>query len=180
MNELKEMQKIIKNFVDESKQVKAQIADIERKRTQLAKERNEKKNANASSCGTEICVLGKQISELGNKSQELQNKLDFKFNEMKTLVNLAIDNLITEGIRKVRKIDEERQELEDKILLQKERDTKYEMQKQEFYERFGRIPEISEKAKKEDEIQHLQLENEKLSHPQYGYRAKFDSQRRKK
>lgn len=156
MNELEEIQKIIKNFVNESKQVKKQISEIESKRTQLAQERNEKKNANTSDCGAEISVLGKQISELGNQSQELQNKLDLKFNEMKRLVNLTIDNLITEGIRKVRKIDEERQELENKILLQEERDTKYEMQKQEFYERFGRMPELSEKAKKEDEIQDKQ------------------------
>ena len=156
MNGLEEIQKIIKNFVNESKQVKKQISEIESKRTQLAQERNEKKNANTSDCGAEISVLGKQISELGNQSQELQNKLDLKFNEMKRLVNLTIDNLITEGIRKVRKIDEERQELEDKILLQEERDTKYEMQKQEFYERFGRMPELSEKAKKEDEIQDKQ------------------------
>lgn len=156
MNGLEEIQKIIKNFVNESKQVKKQISEIESKRTQLAQERNEKKNANTSDCGAEISVLGKQISELGNQSQELQNKLDLKFNEMKRLVNLTIDNLITEGIRKVRKIDEERQELENKILLQEERDTKYEMQKQEFYERFGRMPELSEKAKKEDEIQDKQ------------------------
>lgn len=156
MNELEEIQKIIKNFVNESKQVKKQISEIESKRTQLAQERNEKKNANTSDCGAEISALGKQISELGNQSQELQNKLDLKFNEMKRLVNLTIDNLITEGIRKVRKIDEERQELENKILLQEERDTKYEMQKQEFYERFGRMPELSEKAKKEDEIQDKQ------------------------
>ena len=156
MNGLEEIQKIIKNFVNESKQVKKQISEIESKRTQLAQERNDKKNATTSDCGAEISVLGKQISELGNQSQELQNKLDLKFNEMKRLVNLTIDNLITEGIRKVRKIDEERQELENKILLQEERDTKYEMQKQEFYERFGRMPELSEKAKKEDEIQDKQ------------------------
>ena len=156
MNELEEIQKIIKNFVYESKQSKKQIAEIERKRIQLAQERNEKKNANTINCEAEISALGKQISKLGNQSQELQNKLDFKFNEMKKLVNLMIDNLITQGIRKVRKIEEEKQELEDKILLQKERNTKYKMQKQEFYERFGRMPELSENAKKEDEIQDRQ------------------------
>lgn len=156
MNGLEEIQKIIKNFVNESKQAKKQISEIENQRTQLAQERNEKKNANKSNYVAEISELGKQISELGNQSQELQNKLDLKFNEMKRLVNLTIDNLITEGIRKVRKIDEERQELEEKILLQKERDAKYEIQKQEFYERFGRMPELSEKAKKEDEIQDKQ------------------------
>lgn len=156
MNGLEEIQKIIKNFVSESKQAKEQITEIESKRTQLAQERNEKKNANISKYEAEVSVLGKQISELGNQSQGLQNKLDMKFNEVKKLVYLTIDNLIAEEIRKVRKIDEERQELEDKILLQKEREAKYEMQKQEFYERFGRMPELSENAKKEDEVQDRQ------------------------
>ena len=156
MNGLEEIQKIIKNFVNESKQAKKQISEIESKRIQLAQERNEKKNATTGNYGAEISELGKQISELGNQSQELQNKLDLKFNEIKRLVNLTIDNLITERIRKVRKIDEERQEIERKILLQKERDTKYEIQKQEFYNRFGRLPELSEKAKKEDAIQDKQ------------------------
>lgn len=156
MNGLEEIQKIIKNFVNESKQAKQQITEIETKRTQLAQERNEKKYANTNKCEAEISALGKQISELGNQSQELQNKLNIKFNEVKKLVNLTIDNLIAEEIRKVRKIDEERQDLEDKILLQKERETKYEMQKQEFYERFGRMPELSENAKKEDEVQDRQ------------------------
>ena len=156
MNGLEEIQKIIKNFVYESKQAKEQIAEIENRRTQLAQERNEKKNANTSNCWAEVDALGKQISELGNQSQELQNKLDSRFNEIRKLVNLTIDNLITEGIRKVRKIDEEKQELEEKILLQKERNTKYEMQKQEFYNRFGRMPELSENSKKEDEVQDKQ------------------------
>ena len=153
MNGLEEIQKIINKFVYESKQEKQQIAEIEIKRTQLAQERNKKKNANIIEYEAEINVLGKQISELGNQSQGLQNKLDSKFNEIKKLVNLVIDNLITEEIRKVRKIDEERQELEEKVLLQKERNTKYEMQKQEFYKRFGRMPELSENAQKEDETQ---------------------------
>ena len=69
-----------------------------------------------------------------------------------------IDNLITERIRKVRKIDEERQELEERIALKEERNLKYEMQKQEFYERFGRTPELSKNAEQEDEIQGDNLE----------------------
>ena len=153
-----EIEKIVKNFLDESEQVKKQISEIENKRTELAQERNEKKRTNINRYMVEINVLGNQISKLGNQSQELQNRLNNKFNEVKNLVNLTIDNLISEGIRKIRKIDEERQELEDKISLQKEREIKYEMQKQEFYNRFGRMPELSENAKKEDEIQDKQCQ----------------------
>ena len=156
MNGLEGIQKIIENFVYESNQTKKQIAEIEKERTDLAQERNEKKNISKNNYENEIGMLGKQISELGIKSQELQNKLDSKFNETKKIVNLTIDNLITEGIRRVRKIDEEQHELEEKISLQKERNAKYEAQKQEFYERFGRMPQLSENAQREDKIQDKQ------------------------
>ena len=119
MSGLEGIQKIIENFVYESNQTKGQIAEIEKERTDLAQERNEKKNISKNNYENEIGMLGKQISELGIKSQELQNKLDSKFNETKKIVNLTIDNLITEGIRRVRKIDEEQHELEEKISLQK-------------------------------------------------------------
>ncbi|MEI3402354.1 MAG: hypothetical protein V8R51_08720 [Clostridia bacterium] len=148
MSGLEGIQKIIENFVYESNQTKGQIAEIEKERTDLAQERNEKKNISKNNYENEIGMLGKQISELGIKSQELQNKLDSKFNETKKIVNLTIDNLITEGIRRVRKIDEEQHELEEKISLQKERNAKYETQKQEFFERFGRMPQLSENAQK--------------------------------
>ena len=160
MNGLEEIQGSIKNFIYERQQVKNQISEIEEKRAQLAQERNEKKNANGSGNVAIINELGKQISELGNQSQELQNKLDSRFNEVKTQVNLSIDNLIAEGIRRIRKIEEEREDLEYKIKLQEERNEKYEIQKQEFYERFGRVPELSENAIKEDKIQDKEcLEN---------------------
>lgn len=156
MSGLEGIQKIIENFVYESNQTKKQIAEIEKERTDLAQERNSKKSISKRNYEKEISVLGKKISELGIKSQELQNKLDSKFNETKKIVNLTIDNLITEGIRRVRKIDEEQHELEEKISLQKERNAKYETQKQEFFERFGRMPQLSENAQREDKIQDKQ------------------------
>lgn len=162
MSGLEGIQKIIENFVYEANQIKGQISEIEKERTNLAQERNEKKNTNKEKYENEISVLGKQISELGIKSQELQNKLDSKFNETKKIVNLTIDNLITEGIRRVRKIDEEQHELEEKISLQRERNAKYEAQKQEFYERFGRMPQLSENAQREDKIQDKQCLSYKM------------------
>lgn len=153
MNGLEEVQEIIKNFIYEKQQVNKQISEIEEKRTQLALERNNKKNACRDNSGVEICELGKQISQLGVQSQELQNKLDSKFYETKKQVNLIIDNLITEEIRKIRIIEVEKQELEEKIAIHKERTEKYKIQKQEFYERFGRVPEISENALRENEKQ---------------------------
>ena len=158
MNKLEDIQEIIKMFVEESKQAKQEIAQIESERTKLAQERNEKKEANINDYVAEINMLGKQISILGNQSQEIQNKLDKKYNDVKKVVNLMVDNLITEGIRKIRKINEEREELEEKISIQEERNAKYEIQKQEFYERFGRIPELSENAKREDEVQDKQCQ----------------------
>lgn len=158
MNMFEEIEKIVNNFLDESKQVKKQISEIENKRTELAQKRNDKKKANTNEYMAEINVLGNQISELGNQSQKLQNKLDNKSNEIKKIANLAIENLISEEIRKICKIDEEIQELEERISLQKEREIKYELQKQEFYNRFGRIPELSENAKEEDEIQDKQCQ----------------------
>ncbi len=162
MNGLEEIRKIIENFVYESNETKKQITEIESRRTVLAQERNNKKKNNANDYIAEINVLGQKISELGNKSQELQNKLDFKFNEIKKIVNLTIDNLITDEIRNIRKIDEEKQELESKILNQTGKDAKYEVRKQEFFERFGRVPELSVKAQMKEKIQEKQTISYKL------------------
>ena len=158
MNGLEEIQKIINNFIDESKQAKQKISQIENERNILAQNRNQKKSANINEYEAEINMLGKQISELGNQSQELQNKLDAKYIDVKKVVNLMVDNLIAEGIRKARKLDEHIEELQEKVAIQKERTAKYEIQKQEFYERFGRVPEVSQEAKQEDEIQDRQCE----------------------
>lgn len=170
MNGLEEIQEIIKNFIYEKQQTKQQIVEIEGKRAELAIERNEKKkvnenpeNAYANNSGAEINELGKQITELGNQSQELQNKLDSMFNDVKKQVNLIIDNLIAEGIRKVRKIEDEKQELQQKIELQEAKNAKYEIQKQEFFERFGRMPELSENARQENEIRLKECEAIKIA-----------------
>ena len=120
MNGLEEIQKTIGNFAEKSKQTKQQIAQIEKKRAHLAHERNEMKKHNAASWSVEINVLGNQITELGNQSQELQNKLDAKYNEVKKVVNLMLDNQVAENIRKINKLDEEVQELENNISAQAE------------------------------------------------------------
>lgn len=161
MNSLEEIQKTIENFAEESKQTKQQIAQIEKKRVHLAHERNGMKKHNAASWSVEINVLGNQITELGNQSQELQNKLDAKYNEVKKVVNLMVDNQVAENIRKINKLDEEIQELETNISEQNEIRAKYEAQKQEFYERFGRIPELSKNAIEEEKIQEQKCEQAK-------------------
>jgi len=151
MNGLEEIQDCIKSFIDEKVQIQKEIAKIEEKRTQLAQVRNEKKKNNTENI--EINELGKQISELGNQSQELQNKLDFKVYGVKSQINLIIDNSVAESMRKIRKINDEILELEQKNTNLKERSERYKLQKQEFYLRFGRIPELSENAKKDNEFQ---------------------------
>ena len=159
MNKLEEIERIIKNFIYESGQTREQISEIEKTRTQFAQERNWKKYNNTCNCDwTEVNKLGSKISELGNESQELQNKLEFKYNETKRLVDLTVNNLITENMRNVIKMEEERQELEEKISVQKQKYAKSESQKQEYYERFGRMPELSESAKKEEKIKDKQIQ----------------------
>ncbi len=150
MNNLEEIKKIIKNFIYESQQIEEQITEIENKRIQLARE---KKNATVMGCINDANKFRNSIIELGNKSQELQNKLYYRFNEVKKIVNITIDNLITDRIRKIRKMDEEKQELEKQILSQTGTNVEYEARIQEFFERFGRVPELSEKAQKKEEIQ---------------------------
>lgn len=46
MNDLEEIKRIIKNFVNEAEQTKAQIQELENQRMQLANQRNEKKQDN--------------------------------------------------------------------------------------------------------------------------------------
>ena len=61
-----------KSFVEEKRNLKEQIDKIERKRNELAKERNSKKAANKANndeeIWSEINCLGRQISDLGNQS----------------------------------------------------------------------------------------------------------------
>jgi len=153
MNGLEEIQRNIKNLNAKKEQVKKQISEIEQKRAELAQKRNEMKKSLAGGNNAEINELANQISELGNQSQELQNKLDFSLNAFKTQMNLIIDNIVSENIRKIRKIEEEIKDLEGKIAKYEERNAKYEIQKQEFYVRFGRMPELSENAIKESKLQ---------------------------
>lgn len=160
MNGLGEVQAYIKSFICEKEHIKRLIAEIEEKRTQLAQQRNEKKKNNGN-CEI-VNELGNQISELGNQSQELQNQLDIKYHALKAQVNLAIDNSIAEGIRKIRIINEEISELEEKAEKQKERNTKYQLQRQEFYVRFGRMPELSERAEKARELQEKETTKSEL------------------
>lgn len=93
----------------------------------------EKKEANIEENLAEINELGKQISRLGDQSQELQNKLDKRFLEVKKLVNLMIDNQITEEMRKIRKINETKEEYLEKIALQEERKARYECKNKNFF-----------------------------------------------
>ena len=160
MNNLEEIQEFIRNFVYEKKQTQRQILEIEEKRTQLAQERNELKKS-TNNKAVEINSLGNQISDLGCQSQELQNKLDFSFKNMTLEVKLSIDNLIFEGIRNIKKMQEEIFDLEEKVKLYDEKNAKFEMQKQEFYERFGRVPELSENAQQEIEIQEREISRSK-------------------
>ena len=160
MNRLEEIQEIIKNFIYEKQQMKQEITEIEGKRNKIAQQRNEIKFVNETSnklfdqnSKAEIVELGKQISELGSQSQELQNKLNSRYIEVKRQVNIRIDNLISEGIREIRKIEEQKKDLEESISLYESRKAKYEIQRQEFLTRFGRMPELSADAEKDMEIQ---------------------------
>jgi len=160
MSGLKEVQECIRNFICEKVQIQQQIADIEQQRIQLAQQRNAKKQIEKN-C-EEVNELGMQISVLGNKSQELQNKLDSKIRELKTQANFAIDSLVAETIRKIRIANGEIQDIQAIIENQKERNAKYQVQKQEFYLRFGRMPELSEKAINESKLQAKDSEKSKL------------------
>lgn len=153
MDEFEKIQEIVKKFNNEAKNIKKEISDIEKTRTSLAQERNRAKNDVFNADIEKINILGDQISKLGNQSQELQNKLNSKFNEIKNEIGFKIDNLIAEKIRKIRQVEEEREELVEEIIAQENKNIKYEMQKQEFFERFHRMPELSKQAKIENEIQ---------------------------
>lgn len=160
MNGLGEIQGYIKNFICEKENIQRQIAEIEARRTQLAQQRNEKKKED-SNCET-VNQLGREISELGNQSQELQKQLDFKSLAIKSQINLVIDNSVAEGIRKIRIIDGEINELQEKNEKQKERNAKYQLQRQEFYVRFGRMPELSDRAEKASKLQEKETEKNEL------------------
>ena len=140
----------IKKFKEQCQEQKKQISEIEIKRNQLAEQRNSaKKNAVTESDWQNINDLGKEISNLGNQSQELQKQVDRETLESKKQIISKIDNLIAEEIRKARLINEQIQEIEDDNKVHQERKVRYEIQKQEFYKRFGREPEFSEETREE-------------------------------
>lgn len=159
MNKIEEIREDVQKFVEEKKQIEQQISEIETQRTQLAQERNNKKNAINRENSVEIKELGQKISELGNQSQNLQKQLDIRKIEIKAQMNLILDNSVAEDIRRVRKINEQVQELEQSNKNFEERNIKYTIQKQEFYVRFGRMPELSNAAKKENKLQQQKYEN---------------------
>lgn len=160
MNGLEEIQEYMQKFIREKQKIQQQIAKIEEQRTQLAEQRNVIKKSN-SNCA-EVNELGKQISELGNQSQEIQNQLDFKFQTVKSQISAITDNLIAEGIRRIRLRNDEIQELQEENEKQKERKERYQLQKQEFYLRFGRMPELSENTVKENKKQEQKCNNNLL------------------
>ena len=140
----------IKKFKEQYQEQRKQISKIEIKRNQLAEQRNSaKKNAVTESDWQNINDLGKEISNLGNQSQELQKQVDREILESKKQIISKIDNLIAEEIRKARLINEQIQEIEDDNKVHQERKVRYEIQKQEFYKRFGREPEFSEETREE-------------------------------
>jgi hypothetical protein len=164
MNRLREC---VKKFIYEKQQIKDEITKIEEERNVIAQQRNgEKFNKNFNTADTfrveaEINELGRKIAELGNRSQKLQNELDFKYIQVKNEINLEIDGLIFEEMQKIRDIQEEKEEVQEEIERQKNRALKFEQQKQEFYARFGREPELSENSLRENKSQEEKCEKNK-------------------
>ncbi len=160
MNELEDLQEIIKNFICEKAKINKEISVIEEKRVQLADQRNAKKttldNANAENAVAEINMIGNEISQLGNQSQDLQNKLDSKFIELKNQINMQINNQITERLREISKIREFICELSERISKYENKKNKYKVQQEEFYAKFGKIPELSENAQNINREQELE------------------------
>lgn len=146
MNGLEKIQDCVKRIQELKIEEQQKIAQIEEERNKLAQKRNQIKAKDANNI--DINVLGNQIKKLGEESQEISNKLDSNCRKIKNDVNFIVDNLVSEGIRKIRKIDDEIQELKNKVEVQNERNARYKLQKQEFYARFGRMPELSENATK--------------------------------
>lgn len=135
MDRLSEIREMIKTFIDEKYQIKKEISKIETKRIELAEKRNSKKYSKENMCNdAEVYELGQEISRLGNQSQELQNKLDSKYLQIRNEVNMQIDNLITEGIRQIRRAKEEQEELQGNYDISKSIDKKVEQIEEELQE----------------------------------------------
>ncbi len=106
-------------FVNEKAVLSAQIRDIEKKRNELAEERNTKKAQNKinndEDVWSEVNCLGKQISDLGNQSQWFQNQINSKLLRVREQAFIEIDNLIAESVRKSRIISEQIEENRDNL-----------------------------------------------------------------
>lgn len=168
MNRLEEIQEIIKKFIYEKQQMNQKIAEIEKQRTILAEERNKKINESKNTAYTEnvqeeIIKLGNQIRELGNQSQELQNKLDKNYLEIKDKVKTEVNRDIATIMSEIRKIEGQKEELEQSNIETENRQARYEKQKQEFFNKFGRIPVLSENVQKENEIQEKTYQKNKAT-----------------
>lgn len=135
MDRLNEIREMIKTFIDEKYQIKKEISKIETKRIELAEERNSKKYSKENMCNdVEIYELGQEIARLGNQSQQLQNKLDSRYLQIRSEVNMHIDNLITERIRQIRRAKEEQQELQENYEISKNIDKEIEKIEEELQE----------------------------------------------
>lgn len=157
MNGLEEIKKIIKEFNNEKQQKQQEIAKIEAQRTLLAYERNRIKqvsknieNSYGVTARPEIAELANNITQLGNLSQELQNKLDCKFIQLKNTVTNTINTLLAEKEEKINEVENQKQEIQGQILAQEARNQRYDLQKKEFFVKFGRLPELSESAQQEE------------------------------
>lgn len=163
MDRLEEIKEKLQNYMEEKRKTQQQISEIETQRVEAAQDRNFKKGLNrvfkSEDIKSEIDELGKEISNLGNESQTLQKQIDSKLVEIKSQLSIELNNLIAEDIRKTRIIDEQIQEIMASNVEQKERTSKYQSQKQEFFVRFGRIPELSQEAVQEWEKQQKKYES---------------------
>ena len=163
MDRLEEIKEKLQNYMEEKRKTQQQITEIETQRAEVAQDRNFKKGLNrvfkSEDIKSEIDELGKEISNLGNESQTLQKQIDSKLVEIKSQLSIELNNLIAEDIRKTRIIDEQIQEIMASNVEQKERTSKYQSQKQEFFVRFGRIPELSQEAVQEWEKQQKKYES---------------------
>ena len=172
MNRLEEIQEIVKNFILGKSETKNKIKEIENKRNQLAEIRNAKKlEIQTAEIQSEINELGKEISELGIKSQNMQKELDSQNLHVKPEIDMQINNEISERIREIRRAEEIKTELEEKITTNDQKQKRYEEQRQEFFNKFGRMPELSLLAQKEISKQQQDIENKEQELNEYKQNA---------
>ena len=74
---------------------------------------------------------------------------------------------ISERIREIRRAEEIKTELEEKITTNDQKQKRYEEQRQEFFNKFGRMPELSLLAQKEISKQQQDIENKEQELNEY-------------